>query len=195
MKAFPKAKVLAFTLALITLVGCKKEAASPDLCHNLNFKPVAFQFDYNGPQAGQVVMRIDLQTEKVSMEKNDSSQNVCTYDLTRAESDDLASYFEETITVCQAYAQQGGDTQRVLALQGEQQNEAESVAQPDNNVLRITKGYDQLEGTLLSLADKIKAEGDCTSSSSAGSSPGANPGTNPGGSVDPGQGGFEIPSF
>lgn len=201
MKVFPKTKLVAFAVVTVALMGCKKKQASPDLCYDVNFKPVSMQFDFSGGSAGQLAMRIDLKTDKVNMEKNDSSQNVCTYDLTRAEADELISYFEKTATICQGYAEQGGDTQRVLAWKGEQEGESESVGQPDNNVLRIEKGYDQLEGNLLSLADKIKSQGDCTSSSpgaSSGTNPGTTPGSGsgsaPGGSIDPGQIG-NIPSF
>lgn len=187
MKATNKVQAMVLVVLAAIASGCNETKSKPNLCHDLSFKPVAFSFDYNGgASGGQIVMKVDLQTDKVQMEKNDGAANVCSYTLTRAESDELREFFVDPITVCQAYADHNSATQRVLGLVGEQQNQSESVAQPDNNVLKIKDGYDKLEGILIQLSDKIKREGDCTSSSSVPSSPNGGPDQSPGGSEIPG---------
>ena len=161
---------LVIFVGLFGLAACNEKSSVPaSTCYDSGFDVQTINFDSaDDANSDSFVLSIDMQSGDARLERAvGQDTDICTLSLSNGEIQSLTAGLEGPWKVCQAAANTQASVQRVLALRGSDQSEAESIAQPDNNVFQIPQGYDNLEGQILNLADKIKNQGSCISDQSS----------------------------
>ena len=107
-------------LVFLGLTACKEESVVQSTCYSSGFevKKIGFQ-SANEAERKSFVLDIDLDTGDAKLEiTQDQDSDICNLSLTSAEVQSLRDGLEGPWKICQASASAGGNTTRVIDVEG-----------------------------------------------------------------------------